>query len=381
MKKNTNLYYAFFRWIVNPRLYFHEGHDIICKVCGSWSADLERGLCMAQISDIGIDFGTSNVVIFMKGRGIIFREPAVVSIDRDTRNILAMGTEAYRMIGRTPGNIQVIRPLAQGEMIDFDLASALLRNFIGGVIGRHMLSRPRAIMSVPSGVKDIEKKALITSLFDAGIRRTQMLDRCIAAALGAQANFQGSYGCMMVDMSAGCTDLAILYNGSVTLLSSLRVGGDQFDDAIIRYIRKKYHLLIGERTAEQIKITLGGAAKRNPRVQMDATGRSLISNLPKTIEIESDEIYEALIDSVNDLIEGIQVVIERTPPQLASDILESGVVLSGGAAMLYGLAETIEEVLKIPCRVAQEPRDCVALGCGRILTEPNTLRYLLKKQG
>ena len=336
---------------------------------------------MAQISDIGIDFGTSNVVIFMKGRGIIFREPAVVSIDRDTRNILAMGTEAYRMIGRTPGNIQVIRPLAQGEMIDFDLASALLRNFIGGVIGRHMLSRPRAIMSVPSGVKDIEKKALITSLFDAGMRRTQMLDRCIAAALGAQANFQGSYGCMMVDMSAGCTDLAILYNGSVTLLSSLRVGGDQFDDAIIRYIRKKYHLLIGERTAEQIKITLGGAAKRNPRVQMDATGRSLISNLPKTIEIESDEIYEALIDSVNDLIEGIQVVIERTPPQLASDILESGVVLSGGAAMLYGLAETIEEVLKIPCRVAQEPRDCVALGCGRILTEPNTLRYLLKKQG
>ena len=335
---------------------------------------------MAQISDIGIDFGTSNVVIYMKGKGIVFREPSVVAIDRESKNIIAMGTEAFRMIGRTPGNIQVIRPLAQGEMVDFDLASTLLRNFVSQVIGHHLLTRPRAILSVPSGVKDIEKKALISSLFDVGIRRTQMLDRCIAAALGAQANFQGNYGCMMVDISAGCTDLAVLYNGSVTLMSSLRVGGDQFDDAVIRYIRKKYHLLIGERTAEQIKITLGGASKRNPHVEMDATGRSLISNLPKTISIESDEIYEALIDSVNDLIEGIQVMIERTPPQLASDILETGVILSGGAAGLYGLSETIEEILKVPCRVAQDARDCVALGCGRVLTEPNTLKPLLRKQ-
>ena len=246
---------------------------------------------MAQVSDIGIDFGTSNVVIFMKGRGIVFREPSTVSIDRETRDIIAMGAESLRMIGRTPGNIQVIRPRAQGEMVDFELASAMLRNYVSQVIGHHVLVRPRAILAVPSGVKDLEKKALITSLFDAGIRRTQTIDRCIAAALGAQANFQGSYGCMLVDISAGCTDLAILYNGSVTLLSTLRVGGDQFDDSIIRYIRKKYHLLIGERTAEQIKITLGGASRRSPRVEMDATGRSLISNLPKTITIESDDIY------------------------------------------------------------------------------------------
>ena len=339
-----------------------------------------KGIGMAKVSDIGIDFGTSNIVIFMKGRGIVFREPAVVSVDRESGSIIAMGTEAFRMIGRTPGNIQVIRPVAQGEMVDFDLAATMLQRFVSQVLGHRIITRPRAILSVPAGVKDMEKKALITSLFDAGVRRTQMLDRCIAAALGAQAQFQGSYGCMIVEMSAGCTDMAVLYNGSVTLLSTLQVGGDQFDDAIIRYIRKKYHLLIGERTAEQIKTTLGGASLRSPRVEMDATGRSLISNLPKTITIESDEIFEALTDSVNDLIEGIQVMIERTPPQLASDIFEAGVILTGGAAALYGLAETIEEVLKIPCRLAQDARDCVALGCGRVLMEPNTLRNLLRSR-
>ncbi len=334
---------------------------------------------MARVNDIGIDLGTSNVLIFMKDRGIVFREPSVIALDRETRNIIAYGSEAYRMIGRTPANIQVLRPLAQGEMIDFDLTSSMLRYFVSSVIGRRLLSRPRAVMAVPTGVKEIEKKALITAMFDTGIRRTQMLDKSIAAALGAQANFQGNYGCMIVDISAGGADLAVLYNGTVTVLSSVRVGGDQFDDAIIRYLRRKYNLLIGERTAEQIKITIGGAAKRSPRVTMDVTGRNLISGLPKTQAIESDEIYESLVDSVNDLIEAVQVVVERTPPQLASDIFESGITLTGGAASLYGLAESIEQVLKIPCRVAADPRDCVVLGCGRILTESATLRYLLKQ--
>ena len=210
---------------------------------------------MAQANDIAIDLGTSNVVIYMKGRGIVFREPSVVAVDRETQNIIAFGMEAYRMIGRTPANVNVIRPLAQGEMLDFDLTSAMLRFFVSSVIGRHILARPRAVMAVPTGVKDMEKKALISSMFEAGIRRTQLMDKNIAAALGAQLNFLGSYGCLVVDISAGCTDLAVLYNSSVSVISSVHIGGDHFDDAIIRYLRKKYNMLIGERTAEQVKVT------------------------------------------------------------------------------------------------------------------------------
>ena len=332
---------------------------------------------MAQANDIAIDLGTSNVVIFMKGRGIVFREPSVVAVDRVTQNIISFGLEAYRMIGRTPANVNVIRPLAQGEMLDFELTSAMLRFFVSSVVGKRLIARPRAVMAVPSGVKDMEKKALISSMFDAGVRRTQLLDKNIAAALGAQLNFLGPYGSLVVDISAGCTDLAVLYNSSVSVISSVHIGGDHFDDAIIRYLRKKYNMLIGERTAEQIKITLGGAIRRNPAVVMDITGRNLISGLPKTMSVESDEIYEAIVDQVNDLIEAVQVVVERTPPQLASDIFDSGVTLTGGGAQLYGLSEAIAEALNIPCQVAADPRDCVVLGCAKVLTDPAGMKHLL----
>jgi len=332
---------------------------------------------MAQTSDIGIDLGTSNVVIYMNGRGIIFREPSVVAVDRETRNIIAFGLEAYRMIGRTPANVNVVRPLAQGEMLDFDLTSAMLRFFVSSVIGKHFFARPRAVMSVPTGVKDMEKKALISAMFDAGVRRTQLLDKNIAAALGAQLNFLGAYGSMVVDISAGCTDLAVLYNGTVSVISSVHIGGDHFDDAIIRYLRKKYNMLIGERTAEQIKITIGGAIRRDPPVVMDITGRSLISGLPKTMSVESDEIYEALLDQVNDLIEAVQIVVEKTPPQLASDIFDGGLTLTGGGALLYGLSDAISSVINIPCQVSPEAKDCVVLGCAKVLTDPTGMRHLL----
>lgn len=332
---------------------------------------------MAQVNDIGIDLGTSNVVIYMKGQGIRLREPAVVAIDQESRNILAFGTEAWRMLGRTPANIQVIRPLHQGEVIDFDLAGAMLRFFVSQVTGTRRLSRPRAILTTPTGVKEIEQKALVTTLFDAGVRRTQLLNKNIATALGAQLNFLSEYGCMLVDMSAGVTDLAVLSNGTPTVVSSLRIGGDQFDDAVVRYLRKKYNLLIGERTAEEVKITLGSAVRRDNLVSMDVTGRNLISGLPKIMTIDSDEIYEALIDTVNDLIEGIQVLVERTPPQLASDIFQQGITLTGGAAKLYGLAEAISNVMNMPCQVADDPRDCTVLGCARVLEEGPQLRYLL----
>ena len=332
---------------------------------------------MAQTNDIAIDLGTSNVVIYMKGRGIVFREPSVVAVDRETQNIIAFGLEAYRMIGRTPANVNVVRPLAQGELLDFDLTSAMLRYFVSSVVGKHLIARPRAVMAVPTGVKDMEKKALISSMFDAGVRRTQLLDKNIAAALGAQLNFLGPYGTLVADISAGNTDLAVLYNSSVSVISSVHIGGDHFDDAIIRYLRKKYNMLIGERTAEQIKITLGGAIRRDPAVVMDITGRNLISGLPKTMSIESDEIYEAILDQVNDLIEAVQVVVERTPPQLASDVFDSGVTLTGGGAMLYGLAEAVGNALNIPCRVSPDARDCVVLGCARVLSDPSGMRHLL----
>ena len=338
-----------------------------------------KDLTMAQANDIAIDLGTSNVVIYMKGRGIVFREPSVVAVDRETQNIIAFGMEAYRMIGRTPANVNVIRPLAQGEMLDFDLTSAMLRFFVSSVIGKHILARPRAVMAVPTGVKDMEKKALISSMFDAGVRRTQLLDKNIAAALGAQLNFLGPYGSLVVDISAGCTDLAVLYNSTVSVISSVHIGGDHFDDAIIRYLRKKYNMLIGERTAEQIKITLGGAIRRDPPVVMDITGRNLISGLPKTMSVESDEIYEALLDQVNDLIEAVQVVVERTPPQLASDVFDSGVTLTGGGAQLYGLSEAISDAMSIPCQVSPDARDCVVLGCARVLTDPAGMKHLLTR--
>ncbi len=334
---------------------------------------------MAQTNDIAIDLGTSNVVIHMKGRGIVFREPSVVAVDRETQNIIAFGLEAYRMIGRAPANVNVVRPLAQGEMIDFDLTSAMIRFFVTSVIGKRLIARPRAVMAVPTGVRDMEKKALISSMFDAGVRRTQLLDKNIAAALGAQLNFLGPYGSLIVDISAGNTDLAVLYNSTVSVISSVHIGGDHFDDAIIRYLRKKYNMLIGERTAEQIKITLGGAVRRDPPVVMDITGRNLISGLPKTMSIESDEIYEAIQDQVNDLIEAVQVVVEKTPPQLASDIFESGVTLSGGGALLYGLAEAVGDALNIPCQVSAEARDCVVLGCARVLSDPAGTRHLISK--
>jgi len=335
---------------------------------------------MAQAAgDLGIDLGTSNVVVYMKGRGVIFREPSVVAVDRETNNIIAFGTEAYRMIGRAPSNVSIIRPLAQGEMIDFDLTNSMLRYYITSITGKRFLARPRAVMAVPSGVKEMEKKALVSAMFDAGLRRTQLLDRTIAAALGAQLNFLGSYGSMVADMSAGGTDLAVLCNSAVTVMSSVPVGGDHFDDSVIRYLRKKHNLLIGERTAEQVKMTLGGAVRRNPKVVMDVTGRNLISGLPKTLAIDSDEIYEALVDNVNELIEGVQVVIERTPPQLASDIFEGGLTLTGGASGLYGLAERISDVLKIPCHVAQDAKDCVVLGCAKVLMNPAGMRHLLER--
>lgn len=332
---------------------------------------------MAQINDIAVDLGTSHVLIYMRGKGIVLREPAVVSIDRDSRKVLAVGTDAYRMIGRTPSNILAVRPLRQGVISDFDLTNTMLRQFVMHVIGRHWFSRPRAIMSVPSGVTDNEKHALCGVMFDAGMRKTQLIERPLAAALGIGMRFGEAYGTMIIDMGAGMSDIAVLAMNEIVVSCCVPIGGDYFDDAIIRYLRKKHNLLIGERTAEEVKISIGSATKPQGTVTMDVTGRHLVAGLPRTIIVTADEIYEALRDPVADLVEAIQSVIERTPAQLASDVFKNGIVLTGGAAQLTGLSEAIYHALGIACGVADDPQTSVATGCGLALDETPAIRKLL----
>ncbi len=332
---------------------------------------------MAQVSDLGIDLGTSNVLIYQKSKGIVLRQPAVVAIERTSKKVLAVGTEAYRMIGRTPGNVLALRPLRQGVVSDFELTNTMLRHFMSMVIGKRFFSRPRVVLSVPSGVNEAEKSSLISILFDAGAKRTQLLDRPIAAAMGVGMDFQKPYGCMVVDMGAGVTDIAVLASGQVIEAASVCYGGDYFDDAIIRYLRKKNNLLIGERSAEEVKITLGTAVPPVSPLTSEVTGRDLLSGLPRTLTVSSAEIYEAVKDAVADLIESIQGVLERTPPQLTSDIFEDGIVLTGGAASLAGLPEAIYNELHIPCGVADDPQTSVVLGCGRALDNPNAYKNVL----
>lgn len=332
---------------------------------------------MAKVVDIGIDLGTSNVLIYARGRGIVMREPAVVAVERDTRKPIAVGSDAYKMIGRTPGNLLVLRPLRNGTMADFDLCRIMLQYLVGQAEGRHFFGRPRAVISVPTGVNDVEKRSIISAMFDAGMRKTQLLERPIAAALGIGLPFEEAYGSMVVDMGAGATDIAVLSMGQVAVADCVPVGGDSFDDAIIRYLRKKHNLLIGERTAEELKINIASAVPLADTVAMEVTGRHLISGLPKTQTVTSDEICEAIREPVNQLIESIQVVLEHTPPQLTNDVFEYGIIFTGGAASLSGLCEAVYSVLHIPCGVADDPQTSVVMGCGKVVDDPAGLKHLL----
>ncbi|HPR78071.1 MAG TPA: rod shape-determining protein [Candidatus Limiplasma sp.] len=322
---------------------------------------------MASVNDLAIDLGTSNILIYMKGKGIILREPTVVAIDRDTRDVLAFGEEARRMIGRTPGNILAIRPLREGVISDYELVSYMLKGFVLKAVGKHMFARPRAILSLPTGVNEMERRSIISTMFDAGMRRTQLLDRTIAAAIGAGLPIDEAYGTMIVDISAGVSDVAVLSLGKVVVSDCSKVGGDKLDDAIIRYLRRKHNLLIGERTAEELKINIGSAIPRSDQLYMEVTGRNLISGLPKTMRITSDDVTEAIDEPLQQLIESIHGVLEHTPAELAADIFEYGILLTGGGAELFGLCEAIADALKVPCSVAEDPQTNVVMGCGKAL--------------
>lgn len=332
---------------------------------------------MAAYSDIGIDLGTSNVLVYMKGKGIVLREPAVVAIDRDSRNVLAIGEDARRMLGRTPSSILAIRPLREGVISDFELTSAMLRHFVAKVLGKRFFARPRAVVSLPTGVNEVEKRSIISAMFDAGMRRTQLLARPIAAAIGAGVDMSEAYGTMLVDVAAGVTDIAVLSLGQVMVSDVSKIGGDRFDDAIIRFLRRKHNLLIGERTAEELKITIGSAVPRTEQLSMDVTGRNLLTGLPKTIRVTSEEISEALDEPLQAFIESVHAVLERTPAELAADIFEAGILFTGGGSELMGLCEAVSTALKVPCAAAEDPQTCVVMGCGRALEQPQSLRQFL----
>ena len=328
---------------------------------------------MATVLDIGIDLGTASVVIYGKGKGVVLNEPAVIAIDRETRNVLAVGEEARRMVGRTPGNIVAMRPLGDGMIADFEMASAMLRYFVAKAVGKRILGGPRVIMSVPAGVNEVERHSLTASLFEAGARRTRLMERPGAAALGAGLPIGEAYGEMICDIGGGVTDIAVLSLGRVIVRDTVKIGGDQFDDAIIRYIRRKHNLLLGEITAEDLKINIGSAIPRAEQFYMEVTGRNLLTGLPKIMRITSDEITEAIDEPLQALLEAIHAVLEHTPAELVADIFESGITLSGGGAQLSGLTEAVALSLKVDCHLADDPQVCVARGCG--LTLENWSEY------
>ncbi|MBO6246002.1 MAG: rod shape-determining protein [Anaerovibrio sp.] len=317
--------------------------------------------------DIGVDLGTANVLIYIKGKGVVLREPSVVAVDRDTNRVLAVGEDARRMIGRTPGNIVAIRPLREGVISDYDITEAMLRYFIEKVTGRSFVFRPRIMICVPSGVTMVEQRAVQEAAEQAGARRTFLIEEPLAAALGAGLDISEAYGCMVVDIGGGTTDVAVISLGGIVASDSLRTAGDSFDEAIIDYVKRNFNLMIGERTAEDIKVSIGAAFQGARNGKMEVKGRDMLSGLPKLVEVTTDQVAEALREPVTKIVECVKKVLEECPPELAADIMDRGIVLTGGGAMLYGLDDLIHRETRIPVGLADDALSCVALGTGKAL--------------
>lgn len=319
--------------------------------------------------DIGIDLGTASVLVFIKGKGIVLREPSVVAIEKNSNMLLAVGEEARRMLGRTPGNIVAIRPLRDGVISDYDITERMLKYFINRICGNKglRLFKPRIMVCVPSGVTEVERRAVIDAAMQAGARKTYLIEEPIAAAIGAGIDISKACGSMVVDIGGGTTDIAVISLGGTVVSSSLKVAGDKYDEAIVRYMRKKHNIMIGERTSEELKINIGTVYPRVQEVSMDVRGRNLISGLPKTISVTSSEMMEALEEPMSSIIEAVHAVLERTPPELAADISDRGIVLTGGGSLVYGLDKLLQEKTGINVIIADEAISCVALGTGEAL--------------
>lgn len=317
-------------------------------------------------ADIGIDLGTASVLIYIKGKGIVLHEPSIVAVHTKTGEIIAVGGQARAMLGRTPQNITAIRPLRRGVIDDYDATEKMLKYFIHKAIGSRLI-KPRIAVCVPSGVTEVEKKAVEDATRQAGARKVDIIEEPIAAAIGAGIDIGRPCGSMIVDIGGGTTDIAVISLGGTVVNKSIKVAGDNLDEAIAAYLKVKHNILIGERTAEQVKKTIGCAFKREEPIEMTAKGRNLISGLPKNVVISSDEILEALREPIEDIVDAIRDVLELTPPELAADISDKGIVLTGGGSLIYGLDQLISEKIGIHATIANEAISCVAVGTGRFV--------------
>ena len=318
-------------------------------------------------ADIGIDLGTASVLVYVKGKGVVLKEPSVVAYDRDTNVVKAIGEEARLMIGRTPGNIVAVRPLRKGVISDYTVTEQMIKYFVQKSMGRRTLKKPRISICVPSGVTEVEKNAVEQATYAAGAREVHLIEEPVAAAIGAGIDISKPSGNMIVDIGGGTTDIAVISLGGTVVNTSLKVAGDDFDEAIVRYMRKKHNLLIGERTAEDIKIKIGTTFSASEVDSMEVRGRNLVSGLPKTVIVTSVETEEALREITGQIVESVISVLEQTPPELSADILERGIVLTGGGAMLRGLEELIEQRTGINTMTAEDPMKVVAIGTGQYI--------------
>ena len=318
-------------------------------------------------TDIGIDLGTASILVYVKGKGVVIKEPSVVAFDRDANKIKAIGEEARMMLGRTPGNIVAIRPLRKGVISDYTVTEQMLKYFIQKATGRMSFRKPRISICVPVSITEVERKAVEDATYQAGARDVTLIDEPIAAAIGAGIDISRPCGNMIVDIGGGTCDVAVISLDGIVVSSSLKIAGDDFDDAIIRYVRKKHNLLIGERTAEDIKITIGTAIERPDQKVMEVRGRDLVTGLPKTVRVTSEETRDALKETTSQIVEAVHGVLERTPPELASDVVARGIVLTGGGALLNGLEELIELKTGINTVTAEDAMTAVAIGTGRYM--------------
>lgn len=325
-------------------------------------------------NDIGIDLGTANTLVYVKDRGIVLREPSVVAVQAGTKRILAVGDEAKRMLGRTPGNIVAIRPMKAGVIADFEITEAMLRYFIKKIHNRRKMVRPRIIIAVPSDITEVEKRAVKDSATHAGAREVFLIEEPMAAAIGVGLPVQEPAGNMIVDIGGGTTEVALISLAGIVFSRSVRVGGDAMDECIVQYMKRVYNLMIGERTAEEIKISIGSAYPVEQETTLEVKGRDLVAGLPKTITVTSAEIREALQEPVSSIIDAIKITLERCPPELSADLVDRGMVLAGGGSLLTGVDKLIAEQTGLPVHVADDPLSAVAEGTGVVLNELNFLR-------
>ncbi|WP_298037476.1 rod shape-determining protein [uncultured Desulfuromonas sp.] len=328
-------------------------------------------------NDLAIDLGTANTLVYLKSKGIVVSEPSVVAVQKDSlgqKKVLAVGMEAKKMLGRTPGSIVAIRPMKDGVIADFDITEEMLRYFIQKVHNRKTLVRPRIVICVPSGITQVEKRAVKESAESAGAREVYLIEEPMAAAIGAGLPITEASGNMIVDIGGGTTEVAVISLAGIVYSKSVRVGGDKLDEALVQYMKRKYNLLIGERTAEQIKIEIGSAFPDDETRTMEVKGRDLVSGIPKTMEIDSNEVRDALTETVNAVVEAVRIALERTPPELAADIVDKGIVLAGGGANLRNLDVLLREETGLPVVIAEDPLSCVVLGSGKVLDELDLLK-------